>query len=131
MKKMGLILGIVIVIIGVFIFVYKPYYPSLPIENLSANQAIDSLKESESKIAEIAVEGDFIWYITSSEKKGISIADENIKKLIVSNGWDFKNKDGAGLLFEKNDKSLIATSQMWTKSYVLVKIPSHFKPQAS
>jgi hypothetical protein len=131
MKKVGIILGIVIVIIGVFIFVNKPYYPSLPIENLSASQAIDNLKESNNKIAEIAVEGEFIWYITSSENKGISIADENIKKLIVSNGWKFKNKDGAGLFFEKEDKSLIATSQMWTKNYVLVKIPSNFKQQPS
>jgi len=95
MKKTGLILGIVIVIIGVFIFVYKPYYPSLPIENLSANQAIDSLKESDSKIAEIAVEGNYIWYITFIGNKGISIADENIKQLVVSNGWEFKEKVGA------------------------------------
>ena len=123
MKKVGFILGIVIVIIAVFIFVNKLYYPSLPIENLSANEAIDKLKESDSKIAEIAVEGDSIWYITSSENKGISIADENIKQMVVSNGWEFKQKDGSGLFFEKDGEKLIATTQIWTKNYVLVKIP--------
>jgi hypothetical protein len=127
LKKVGFILGIIIVIIGVFIFINKLYYPSLPIENLSAKEAIDKLKESDSKIADIAVEEDFIWYITSSENKGKSIADENIKQMVVSNGWEFKDKDGAGLFFEKDDKSLIATTQMWTKNYVLVKIPSNFK----
>jgi hypothetical protein len=127
MKKVGLILGSVIVIIGVYIFVNKLYYPSLPIENLSAKEAIDKLKESDSKIAEIAVERDFIWYITGSENKGVSIADENIKQMVVSNGWEFKDKNGAGLFFEKDDKSLIASTQMWTENYVLVKIPSNFK----
>ncbi len=127
MKKVGFILGIVIVMIGLFIFVNKLYYPSLPIEKLSAKEVIGKLKESDSKIAEIAVEGDFIWYITSSGNKGISIADENIKQMVVSNGWAFKEKDGAGLFFEKDGKRLIATTQMWTENYVLVKIPSDFK----
>ncbi|MGV2942548.1 hypothetical protein AB5I83_23600 [Mesobacillus sp. LC4] len=127
MKKVGFILGIAIVIIAVFIFVNKLYYPSLPIENLSAKEAIDKLKESESKIAEIAVEGDSIWYITRSENKGISIADETIKQMIGLNGWKFKEKDGAGLFFEKDGRRLIATTQMWTGNYVLVKIPGNFK----
>lgn len=89
MKKVGFILSIVIVVIASFIFVNKLYYPALPIENLSAKDAINKLKESASKIVEIAVEGDSIWYITSSENRGISIADENIKKMVVSNGWEF------------------------------------------
>ncbi|MCA1042084.1 hypothetical protein LCM00_21530 [Bacillus infantis] len=127
MKKAVFILGIAIVIIAVFIFVNKLYYPSLPIKNLSAKEAIEKLKESESKVAELAVEGDSIWYITSSENTGISIADENIKQMISSNGWEFKEKDGAGLFFEKDGKRLIATTQMWNGNYVLVKIPADFK----
>ena len=127
MKKVGFILGIAIAIIAVFIFENKLYYPSLPIENLSAKEVIDKLKESESKIAEIAVEGDSTWYITSSENKGISSADENIKQMIGSNGWEFKEKEGAGLFFEKDGRRLIATTQMWTGNYVLIKIPDDFK----
>ncbi|MGD6876443.1 hypothetical protein [Bacillus infantis] len=127
MKKVGFIFGIAIVIIAVFIFVNKWYYPSLPIKNVSAKEAIEKLKESEKKIAEIAVEGDSIWYITSSQNTGKSIADENIKQMIRSNGWEFKEKDGAGLFFEKDGRRLIATTQMWTGNYVLVKIPADFK----
>ncbi|WP_100407672.1 GrpB family protein [Bacillus solitudinis] len=52
-------------------FLNKLYYPSLPIDGISAKEAIAKLKESDNKIAEIAVEGDSIWYITSSENKGI------------------------------------------------------------
>ena len=127
MKKVGTILGLFIAVIALFVFINKLHYPSLPIDDISAKEAIDILKESDSKIAEIAVEGNSIWYITSSENKGISIADENIKQMIGSNGWEFKEKDGAGLFFEKDGKKLIATTQMWTGNYVLVKIPSNFK----
>lgn len=122
-----MILGLFIAVFAVIIYVNKLHYPSLPIDDMSAKEAIDILGESESKIAEIAVEGDFIWYITRSENKGIAIADENIKHMIGSNGWEFKEKDGAGLFFEKDGRRLIATTQMWTKNYVLVKIPSNFK----
>ena len=127
MKKVGMILGLFIAVIAVFVFINKLHYPTLPIDDISAKEVIDILKESDSKIAEIAVEGDSIWYITSSENKGISIADENIKQMIGSNGWEFKEKDAAGLFFEKDGKRLIATTQMWTGNYVLVKIPSNFK----
>ncbi|WP_282142588.1 hypothetical protein [Cytobacillus oceanisediminis] len=127
MKKGGMILGLFLAVIAVFVFVNKLHYPSLPIADTSAKEAIDILKESESKIAEIAVEGDSIWYITSSENQGVSIADENIKQMISSNGWEFKERDGAGLFFEKDGRILIATTQMWTGNYVLVKIPGNFK----
>lgn len=122
-----MILGLFIAAIAVFVFINKLHYPSLPIDNISAKEAIDLLDESNSKIAKIAVEGDSIWYITGSENRGYSIADENIKQMISSNGWVFKEKDGAGLFFEKDGKRLIATTEMWTKNYVLVKIPSNFR----
>ncbi|MGE6486863.1 hypothetical protein [Paenisporosarcina sp. NPDC076898] len=126
MKKVGLILGVILVIIAVFVFVNKLYYPSLPIEGISAKEAIEKLKESNSEIVEIALEGNSRWYITSKENKGLAIAEENIKQMVESNGWEFKQKDGAGLFFEKEGERLIATTQMWTKNYVLVKIPKNF-----
>ena len=122
-----MILGLFIVVITVFIFINKLHYPSLPIDDISAKEAIDILKESDSKINEIAVGGDSIWYITSSENKGISIRTRQNPPFVDLNDWEYKEKDGAGLFFEKDGKRLIATTQMWTKDYVLVKIPSNFK----
>ena len=127
LKKIGFIIGIVIVIIAMFIFVNKSYYPSLPIANLSAKEVIGKLEESDSKIVEIIVEDDTIWYITRTDNQGILLADENIKQMIVSNGWEFKEKDGSGLFFEKDGERLVVTTQMWTKKYVLVKVQSKFK----
>ncbi|MHC0035294.1 hypothetical protein [Pseudoneobacillus sp. C159] len=127
MKKVGLIsIIIVIVIFAVFVFENKSYYPPLPIENLTAKEVIEKLEETDSKVVEIAVEDDTIWYITRTENQGILIVVENIKQMIGSNGWEFKEKDGAGLFFEKDGERLVATTQMWGKHYVLVKVQSKF-----
>ena len=53
-------------------------------------------------------------------------ADEMIEELVSENGWVFKQKDGAGLFFEKQGNRLIVTTQKWTGDYVLVQIPSNF-----
>lgn len=127
MKKVVFILGIAIVIVAVFIFVKKSYHPPLPIESLSAKEVIGKLEKSDSKVVEIAIEDDTIWYITRTGNEGISTADENIKQMISSNGWEFKEKDGSGLFFEKDGERLIATTQMWSKKYVLVRVQSKFK----
>lgn len=110
------------VVFVLFIFVNKSYYPSLPIDNLSAKEAIEKLENSDNKVVEIAIEGDTIWYITRTENQGVLIADENIKQMVGSKGWEFKEKDGSGLFFEKEGERLIATTQMWSKKYVLVKV---------
>ncbi len=122
MKNIGIALCVIAVIAAMFIYVNKLYYPSLPIENLTAKEAIEKLNNSKEKIVEIATDATSTWYITNSEHKGIWIADENIKQMIVSNGWEFKAKEGAGLLFEKEHEQLIVTTQMWTKKYVLVQV---------
>lgn len=127
MKRVGIILVIGIVFVAVFLFVNKLYYPSLPIENLSAKEVIGKLKNSDEKIIEFATDDVFTWYITRSKNDGISIADENIKQMIGSNGWEFKAKEGSGLFFEKEDEQLIVTTQMWTKKYVLVQVQNKFK----
>ena len=60
------------------------------------------------KIAKIGVEGEAIWYITRSDGN----VDEKIKKMITAQGWTFKEKEGAGLFFEKDGELLIVTTQM-------------------
>jgi hypothetical protein len=126
LKRIGFLFGSLMVIIVVFIFIIKSY-PPLPVDNLSAKEVIEKLEESDHKIVEIAVDDDTIWYLTRTENKGILIADKNIKQLVGSKEWEFKEKAGSGLFFEKDGERLIATTQMWTKKYVLVKIQRKFK----
>lgn len=122
-----MIVAVLVVMVAVWIGVNKSYYPSLPIENRSAKEVIGQLNDSDQKIIEIATEEDFTWYITRSQNDGISVADETIKEMIGSKGWVFKAKEGSGLFFEKEGQSLLVTTQMWTKKYVLVHVPNEFK----
>ena len=126
MNKIRLILGIALIIISVFIFINIFYYPPLPIDNLSAKEVIRKMEKSDSKLVEIAVEDDSIWYITNGNE-GIAVADENIKQMLSSIGWEFKEKEGSGLFFEKDGERLIATTQKWSKKYVLVKVQDKYK----
>lgn len=123
MKRVGIILGIAAVSVVLFMFVNKLYYPSLPIENLSAKEQINKLRNSDEKIVEFAKDDDSIWYITRSQSE----IDENIKQMIGSNGWEFTEKEGSGLFFEKENEKLIVTTQMWTKKYVLIQVQNKFK----
>lgn len=123
MKRVGIILGIAALSVVLFMFVNKLYYPSLPIENLSAKEQINKLRNSDEKIVEFAKDDDYIWYITRSQSE----IDENIKQMIGSNGWEFTEKEGSGLFFEKENEKLIVTTQMWTKKYVLIQVQNKFK----
>ncbi|MCM3758996.1 hypothetical protein M3197_16275 [Sporosarcina aquimarina] len=126
MKRFGIILGLLLIVVAVLLFVNKSYYPPLPVDNLSAKEAIEKLKNTDEKIVEVATEKDSIWYITKSENKGMSLADDNIKQIIGSKGWRFKNQDGAGLFFENDGEELIVTTEMWTTKYVLVQVQKKF-----
>lgn len=128
LKKIGFALIVaVVVMVAVAILVYKSYTPPLPIENVTAKEVMKKLEESDCKVVEIRAEEDVIWYITRAEKDGIQEANRNIKEMISSDGWEFKEKNGAGIFFEKNGERLIVTTQMWGKKYVLVKVESKFK----
>ncbi|RKD21068.1 hypothetical protein BEP19_15430 [Ammoniphilus oxalaticus] len=126
MKRFGVILGLTVAIVAAFIIVNKSYYPPLPINNLSAKEVIGKLKKSDEKIVKITENENYIWYITRTENEGILIANENIKQMIGSRGWKFKEQNGAGLFFEKEGEGLIVTTQMWTKKYVLVQAQNKF-----
>ncbi|ARJ39358.1 hypothetical protein SporoP8_11025 [Sporosarcina ureae] len=127
MKWIGMIAAVFAVMAAVWMVVNKSYYPSLPIENQSAKEVIGQLNDSDQKIIEIATDENFIWYITRSQNDGISVADEAIKEMIGSKGWVFTAKEGSGLFFEKESESLLVTTQMWTKKYVLVHVPNEFR----
>ena len=127
MKKAGIILGIAIVMITMFLFVQQIYHPPLPIDTISAKEVIKKLEESDSNIVELVEEDEHIWYITKTEGKGTLTTDESIKEMIGAKGWTFKEKDGSGLFFEKDGERLIVTTEMWSSKYVLVKVPSEFK----
>ena len=130
LKKIGIIVGILIALIavyGVYVFVNKLYYPPFPVSGISAKEAINIVQESDSEIAKIAVEGDTTWYLIRRENRGIDDIEEKIKQMVAFNGWEYREKEGSALFFYRNEERLIATAKMWSKNYVIIKLPSNFK----
>lgn len=126
MKKIFLVLTGMLLIAGFFIVFNKLYYPKSPIDHLSAKDVLHILNDSNEDVVMLSKEDERTWYITRSNNNGIEKADEKIKEMVRSRGWSFKGKDGSGLFFEKNGESLIVTTEMWTKKYVLIKVPENY-----
>lgn len=127
MKKIVLIVIGMFLIAGSFIVVNKLYYPPSPILHLSAKDILHTLNDSNEGVVMLTKEEDRTWYITRSNNNGIEKADEKIKEMVRSRGWSFKDKEGSGLIFEKNGERLIVTTEMWTSKYVLVKVPENYE----
>lgn len=124
MQKVIVSIGLIILLVGTFVFYNKLYLPPLPIENISKKTVIEKINDSETRMVKLPNENGKEWYVI--KEGNISAADEMIKVMLNQNGWIFKEKDGSGLFFERHGKSLIVTTQMWTGDYVLVKIPAKF-----
>ncbi len=124
MKKIGIILGVTIVMMAVFLYIKQSYYPPLPINTITPKEIIKKLEQSDQKVVELVEEDGVIWFITKAKDSNV---DENIKDMISEKGWTFKEKEGSGLFFEKAEERLIVTTEMWSSKYVLVKVPITFK----
>ncbi|MGG3805255.1 hypothetical protein [Metabacillus fastidiosus] len=119
MKKWLLLVGVVIIVISIVAFNSKFYYPSLPVNSVSKKEVLESLNDSSKEIVKIAEENGYDWFITRNEQ---GKAYENLKRMVSEKEWQFKNQEGSGFFFEKDDKKLIATTEMWTGNYVIVQI---------
>ncbi|MFJ8511567.1 hypothetical protein [Lysinibacillus xylanilyticus] len=124
MKKVLLTIGIIIFLVGAFVFYSKLYLPSLPIENISKKTVIEIINDSETRMVKLSNENGQEWYVI--KERNTSVADEMIKEMLDQNDWTFKQKDGNGLFFERHGENLIVATQKWTEDYLLVKIPVNF-----
>ncbi|MED3803902.1 hypothetical protein P4562_18420 [Lysinibacillus xylanilyticus] len=124
MKKVLLTIGIIVFLVGAFVFYNKLYLPPLPIENISKKTVIEKINDSETRMVKLSNENGQEWYVI--KERDTSAADEMIKEMLYQIGWTFKQKDGNGLFFERHGKNLIVATQKWTGDYLLVKIPVNF-----
>lgn len=121
MKKWFIIVAVFVV--GVVAFDSKFYYPALPVDSVSKKEVLKSLNHSTEDIVKIVEEADYEWFISRMEQ---GKASEHLKQMVGANGWQFETQEGSGYFFKKAEMELIATTQMWTGDYVLIKIPNHW-----
>ena len=125
MKKILIAILLTLSIAGVYIFMNKLYYPPLPIESMSKKEVVHALKSSDEKIVPLTVENGKQWVLINERSQ--PIIDELIIDMLQNYGWIFKEKEGSGLFFEKQNTKLIVTTQKWTGNYTLVDIPINYK----
>lgn len=124
MTKKSLIYCLLILIIAIFVYSSKFYYPPLPIENVSKREVLNILNSSSSPIVSLTAEKGYEWFIINNQNQ--MAVDEIIKDMVSQSGWKFTNKDGSGLFFEKLGERLIVTTEKWTGNYSIAQIPDDF-----
>ncbi|MEZ7171913.1 type II toxin-antitoxin system HicA family toxin [Sporosarcina sp. OR05] len=124
MRKIVLLLALITVVIGVVVYMNR--FPALPFEGAKGKEVIEALERSEDRLVKVGEDEANFWYMTRYGDNGMAGVDAEVKVLLERDGWEFVEKDGSGLFFTKDDERLIATTQMWTSDYVLVKIPNTF-----
>lgn len=125
MKKISILILLIAALAGAYIFINKLYYPSLPIDTISKKEVLDRLHQTDEKIVFLTTENNIDWFIINERNQ--AIVNEIIINMLQNYGWAFKEKDGSGLFFEKQNEKLIITTQKWTGNYTLVDIPINYK----
>lgn len=87
--------------------------------SVSKGKVISMLNHSSQEIIKIGEENEYDWYITRMEQGKAYV---NLKQLMWSHGWKFKDQMGAGYIFSKNGKEIVVETQMWTSKYVLCQV---------
>jgi len=90
MQKVLLTIGIIIFLVGAFVFYNKLYLPPLPIEHISKKTVIEKINDSETRMVKLSNENGQEWYVI--KERNISLVDEMIKEMLDQNGWIFKQK---------------------------------------
>ena len=115
-----MIIPILLVIAFGLLFYFKPYYPALPIDSISKREVVNKGNASNENIIKLTEENGYEWFISKMDQ---GKAYEQLKQMMGSKGWAFKEQLGSGLIFQKGNEELIIVSEMWTGKYILFQIP--------
>lgn len=121
MKKWLITIVLCLLPIGIIAFNSKFYYPQLPIDSVTKKEVLKAINQSSKEMVKIAEENGYEWFITRMDQ---GKARENLKEMIREQGWKFREQMGSGYIFDKEDKRLIAETEMWTGNYVIVQVPN-------
>lgn len=97
-------------------------YPPLPFQTVEKKVVVSQLKQADNQLIMLGPDENS-QYIWGGAKTG-SNAAEQLKSILKDAGWSFHEQEGAGYFFQKGSEKIVITSQMWSRDFVLFKIPS-------
>jgi len=120
MKKSSFAMLIFAILCLCFLYVNKLYYPPHPIESISKKQLYTAGSNADKTLQFVTNSNNVDWYITKSRND----INQILQQFVEQQGWEFIMQDGSGYFFEKDEETIIITTEMWSSKFKLVKIPS-------
>ncbi|NIK76783.1 hypothetical protein FHS15_001908 [Paenibacillus castaneae] len=115
-------LSLVVVFGAVSLWIYssKGYYPTLPFEGGTKKEIVDKLKGSNEELVELALNNGYYWIgFEGNQEDG---RNKMIRRM-EDQGLEYIAYEGSGIFFGNKEK-IIITGTMWTRNYVLYKVPA-------
>ncbi|MBB4825567.1 hypothetical protein HNO89_002803 [Sporosarcina luteola] len=106
-----------------FLIINKVHYPSPPIDSITPKEIVNKLNESNQQLVEISKDSSGTWYVINNLKEVNKIVED----FISEKGWSLSKIEGNSLFFERQGELLVASTEMWTNKYRLVKVPANFE----
>lgn len=120
MKKYILLSIIVAIFVGLAGYYSKFYYPSLPFDGVSKHVVVKALEKSNGELIQITNDKDYDWYGIESNQE---VGRAQVIEMMEAKGLKYEEYMGSGIIFTNGNDKVIVTSQMWTRKYVVYKIP--------
>lgn len=107
-----------LLVISYIIFVI--FVPGSPMKTVSNAEILTKASFTDKVVTHLGNEGEYSYYITKTDNGAFKQKAINFMK---QRKFSYLTQEGAGLFFEKKGKKIILTTQMWTRKYVILKIP--------
>ncbi|MDZ5472232.1 hypothetical protein SM124_10780 [Bacillus sp. 31A1R] len=101
--------------------IFNLFVPQSPIKSISNTEVLTKAIFSDKVLTPLGDEGEYTYYITKHENGAFK---QKVIDFMMSKDYSFLTQEGSGLFFEKEDKEVVLTTQMWTRKYVILKVPN-------
>lgn len=102
-------------------------YPPLPFQTAEKQVVVSQLKKADDQLILLGADDDstYIW-VGARTASGLQAA-ETLKSILKQAGWSFHEQEGAGYFFQQGTEKIVITSQMWSRDFVLFKVPASLR----
>jgi len=124
--QVGMLCLCFLVVIGFWMYVDRPafLYPALPFSHPDKSSVVAKLKQADDEmLVPLSADSNTSYFWVGAKSSQGSEASR-LKLLLQKAGWSFLEQEGAGYFFEKDQKRIVITSQMWSRDFVLYKVSS-------
>lgn len=99
-------------------------YPPLPFQTVEKKVVVSQLKQADDQLIMLGSDENSQYMWVGAKTGSGRNAAERLKSILEDAGWSFHEQEGAGYFFHQGSEKIVITSQMWSRDFVLFKIPA-------